>query len=205
MLEFLKSAGVFVYPLALCSLVAAFIIFERLFALRRSAVMPDDLVESIVAGRSVPGGTSSVLGRVIGFAEQHDYDEDAVKSFGRLEVNRMERGLVFVEIIIGAAPLLGLLGTVVGLVQVFGNISTDTGIPNQAAFTKGIALALSTTVIGLAIAIPCLVGNGYLQRRVETYAVQLESLVERLDARAKSARKGAAASNEAAATTSTRA
>ena len=88
----------------------------------------------------------------------------------------------FVEIIIGAAPLLGLLGTVTGLVTVFGNISPETGLPDQASFTQGIALALTTTVLGMAVAIPCLVGNGYLQRKVETYAVQLDSLLERLDA-----------------------
>ncbi len=182
MLEILKGAGIFVYPLGLCSVIGAFIIFERLFALRRSAVIPADLVDAIVAGRPVFGSDTSVLARIIAFAEQHPHDEDAVKAFGRLEVNRMERGFVFVEIIIGAAPLLGLLGTVVGLVQVFGSISTDTGVPNPAAFTKGIALALTTTVLGLTIAIPCLVGNGYLQRKVETYAVQLESLLERFDA-----------------------
>ncbi|HEX9781583.1 MAG TPA: MotA/TolQ/ExbB proton channel family protein [Opitutaceae bacterium] len=182
MLEILKGAGIFVYPLGLCSIIGAFIIFERLFALRRSAVIPGDLVDAIVAGRPVYGGDASVLARIIAFAEQHRHDQDAVKAFGRLEVNRMERGFVFLEIIVGAAPLLGLLGTVVGLVQVFGNISTDTGVPNPAAFTKGIALALTTTVIGLTVAIPCLVGSSYLQRKVETYAVQLESLVERLDA-----------------------
>ncbi|BET67498.1 MotA/TolQ/ExbB proton channel family protein [Opitutales bacterium ASA1] len=182
MLEILKGAGIFVYPLGLCSLIGAFIIFERLFALRRSAVIPADLADAIVGGRPVSGGERSVLARIIAFSEQHRHDEEAVKAFGRLEVNRMERGFVFLEMIVGAAPLLGLLGTVVGLVQVFGNISTDTGVPNPAAFTKGIALALTTTVIGLTVAIPCLVGSGYLQRRVETYAVQLESLVERLEA-----------------------
>jgi biopolymer transport protein ExbB len=95
----------------------------------------------------------------------------------------MERGFVFLEIIVGAAPLLGLLGTVTGLVKVFSNISPETGLPDQTAFTQGIALALTTTVLGLTIAIPCLVGSGYLQRRVETYAVQIESLLERIGAR----------------------
>ena len=103
-----------------------------------------------------------------------------MRAYARLEVNRMERGFVFLEIIIGAAPLLGLLGTVTGLVQVFGNVSLDTGMPDPSAFTQGIALALTTTVIGLAVAIPCLVANSYLQRKVETYAVQFESLLEQI-------------------------
>jgi len=181
MLEIIESVGLFFGSLlAVCSITGAFIICERLFALRRSAVLPVDLVDAIIAGRTVSGGAGSVLARIIAFGEHHRRDEEAVKAFGRLEVNRMERGFVFVEIITGAAPLVGLLGTVFGLYEVFGNIPADTGVPDQSAFTRGIALALSTTILGLAIAIPCLVGGGYLQRRVESYAVQLESLIGRL-------------------------
>ena len=161
------------YPLAVCSIVGAFIIFERLFALRRAAIIPAHIVEGIVEGSPSDGGGGSALGRVIAYWKRHAQDDGAVKAYARLEVNRMERGLVFLEIIIGAAPLLGL-------VKVFGNVSMDTGMPDPSAFTQGIALALTTTVIGLAVAIPCLVANSYLQRRVETYAVQFESLLEQI-------------------------
>ncbi|MBN13093.1 MAG: flagellar motor protein MotA [Opitutaceae bacterium] len=180
MLDILKGAGIFVYPLAVCSIVGAFIIFERLFALRRAAIIPAHVAEGVVEGSPDDGGGRSALGRVIAYWKRHSQDDGAVKAYARLEVNRMERGLVFLEIIIGAAPLLGLLGTVTGLVQVFGNVSLDTGMPDPSAFTQGIALALTTTVIGLAVAIPCLIANGYLQRRVETYAVQFESLLEQM-------------------------
>ena len=115
------------YPLGLCSLVGLFIIFERLYALRRQAVVPDDLVDAIIQGQPARGGDDSVLARILSFAEVHRHDEGAVRAFGRLEVNRMERGFVFLEIIVGAAPLLGLLGTVTGLVKVFSNISPETG------------------------------------------------------------------------------
>ena len=168
------------YPLAMCSIVGAFIIFERLFALRRAAIIPAHIVEGVVEGSPTDGGGRSALGRIIAYWKRHAQDDGAVKAYARLEVNRMERGLVFLEIIIGAAPLLGLLGTVTGLVQVFGNVSMDTGIPDPSAFTQGIALALTTTVIGLTVAIPCLVANSYLQRRVETFAVQFESLLEQI-------------------------
>ena len=67
-----------------------------------------------------------------------------------------------------------------GLLQVFSQISPDTGLPDPVVFTKGVALALSATVIGLAIAIPSLVGSGYLQRRIENYAAQLDVLLERI-------------------------
>ncbi|RPF78392.1 MAG: MotA/TolQ/ExbB proton channel family protein [Verrucomicrobia bacterium TMED71] len=180
MIDILRGAGIFVYPLMVCSIVGCFIIFERMFALRRAAIIPNHIVEGIVEGSPSDGGGNSSLGRVIAYWKRHSQDSGAVKAYARLEVNRMERGFVFLEIIIGAAPLLGLLGTVTGLVQVFGNVSLDTGMPDPSAFTQGIALALTTTVIGLAVAIPCLIANGYLQRRVETYAVQFESLLEQM-------------------------
>ena len=68
----------------------------------------------------------------------------------------------------------------IGLLQVFSQISPDTGLPDPVAFTKGVALALSATVIGLCIAIPSLVGSGYLQRKIENYAAQLDVLLERI-------------------------
>ncbi|MEM9159213.1 MAG: MotA/TolQ/ExbB proton channel family protein [Verrucomicrobiota bacterium] len=180
MLDIFEDMGVFLYPLIFCSLVGVFIIVERLVALRKAAITPESLLKQIVAGERVDGGQDSALGRIVAYWHQHEKDQSAVKAYARLEVNRMERGFVFLEIIVGAAPLLGLLGTVTGLVQVFGNVSTETGLPDPSAFTQGIALALGTTVMGLAVAIPCLIASGYLQRRVETFAVQLESLLEQM-------------------------
>jgi len=96
-------------------------------------------------------------------------------------VNRMERGVPYLDVIYAAAPLLGLSGTVTGLLQVFSGISPDSnGLPDPVAFTKGVALALSATVIGLSIAIPSLIGSGYLQRRIDNYAAQLDVLLERI-------------------------
>jgi biopolymer transport protein ExbB len=176
----LNGAGVLKYPLGFCSLAMVFIVCERSFALRKAAVMPQDLVDAVVAGRPLVGGKHTVLARIVEFAEQHKNDEDAVKAFARLEVNRMERGMPYLDVIYAAAPLIGLTGTVTGLLQVFSQISPDTGLPDPVAFTKGVALALSATVIGLSIAIPALVGSGYLQRKVENYAAQLDVLLERI-------------------------
>lgn len=176
----LQGAGVLKYPLGLCSLIAVFIICERSFALRRVAVMPQDLVDAVVAGKPLLGGRHTVLARIVDFAEQHKNDEGAVKAFARLELNRMERGIPYLDVIYAAAPLIGLTGTVTGLLQVFSQISPDTGLPDPVAFTKGVALALSATVIGLSIAIPSLVGSGYLQRKIENYAAQLDVLLERI-------------------------
>jgi biopolymer transport protein ExbB len=95
-------------------------------------------------------------------------------------VNRMERGIPYLDVIYAAAPLIGLTGTVAGLLQVFSQISPETGLPDPVAFTKGVALALSATIIGLTIAIPSLVGSGFLQRKVENYAAKLDLLLERI-------------------------
>jgi biopolymer transport protein ExbB len=124
------------------------------------------------------------LARIVGFAEQHPNDDGAIKAFARLEVNRMQRGVPYLDVIYAAAPLIGLSGTVTGLLQVFSQISPDTGLPDPVVFTKGVALALSATVIGLAIAIPSLVGAGYLGRKIENYAAQLDVLLERIIRRA---------------------
>lgn len=176
----LKGAGVLIWPLLVCFTVAVFVVCERAFALRRVAVMPADLVDAVVAGRPLVGGKHTVLSRIVEFAEQHRNDEGAVKAFARLELNRMERGIPYLDVIYAAAPLIGLTGTVTGLLQVFSQISPDTGLPDPVAFTKGVALALSATVLGLCIAIPALVGSGYLQRKIENYAAQLDVLLERI-------------------------
>ncbi len=180
LIDLIKGAGVLFWPLLACSVVAVFIIFERAYALRRSAVMPQDLVDAVVTGKPLLGGKHTVLARIVDFAEEHKNDEDAVKAFARLQLNRMERGIPYLDVIYAAAPLIGLTGTVTGLLQVFSQISPDTGLPDPVAFTKGVALALSATVMGLTIAIPSLVGSGYLQRKIENYAAQLDVLLERI-------------------------
>jgi biopolymer transport protein ExbB len=180
MLELIKGAGLLIYPLGLCSVIAVYIIFERLYALRNDAVLPDELVSAIVEGRATQIGKNSVLARIVEFSERHKGDPEAIKAFARLEINRMERGIPYLDVIYVAAPLLGLTGTVSGLLRVFGQISPETGLPDPVAFTKGVSLALSATLIGLGVAIVALVPAGYLQRKVENYAAKLDLLLERI-------------------------
>ena len=185
MIEVFKGAGLLIYPLGVCSVAAVFIICERAFALRRTAVMPQDLVDAVVQGKPLMGGKHTVLARIVEFAELHANDEGAVKAFARLEVNRMLRGVPYLDVIYAVAPLIGLSGTVSGLLEVFSQISPESGgMPDPAVFTKGVALALSATLIGLSIAIPSLVGAGYLARKIENYAAELEVLLERIIQRA---------------------
>lgn len=174
-MDIFTHAGIFIYPLALCSFIAVFITFERLIALRNSRVVPASLVNAFVSGNiaELPADESSVAGRIVGFYRSRQPDPDALKAYARVEVSRMERGVFLLEVVIGAAPLIGLLGTVTGLTQVFSGFSADTGLPDPGTFITGIALALNTTILGLAIAIPALAAHAYLLRRVESLAARI--------------------------------
>lgn len=189
-LDIFKGADILIYPLGFCSLVLVFILVERSIALRKSAVMPDDVVDAIIANQPIKGDRHTVLTRIIEFAEHHPEDPGAVKAFARLQVNRMERGLPYLDVIYAAAPLLGLTGTVWSLLRVFSSISSESGLPDPVKFTSGVALALSATLLGLSIAIPALVGGGMLSRKVENYAAQLDVLLERILARSGSKSNG---------------
>ncbi len=199
--EFLSGAGWFLYPLLACSLVAVVVILERLLALREAEVLPPALLQRVMAGRVGAGAApavswepspaasdqksaltsrASAAERLVHFMEVHRPEADTLKAFAWLEITRLERGLYLLDIVVGAAPLLGLLGTVAGLVQVFSGIDPASGLPDALVFVGGIAMALSTTLLGLAIALPALIGSGYLHRRADLLAAKLNLLTERL-------------------------
>ena len=181
-IDLIKGADILIYPLALCSLVLVFIICERAYALRKSAVLPDELIDSVINGTPVKGNDTSVMSRIIAFMQEHgSKDEEAIKAFARLEITRMERGIPYLDVIYAAAPLIGLTGTVWSLIRVFSSISTgENGLPDPVKFTSGVSLALSATVIGLTIAIPALVASGIFQRRIDKFSAQIDVLLERL-------------------------
>lgn len=166
-------AGIFIFPLALCSFAAVFITFERLIALRSARIVPLPLVESFAAGsiEDISMDAKSVAGRIIAFYKSQQNNRNSLKAYADLEISRMERGIFLLEVIIGVAPLLGLLGTVTGLTQVFSGFSAETGLPNPSTFITGIAVALNTTILGLAIAIPTLASHAFLLRKVESQAL----------------------------------
>lgn len=174
-MDLLTNSGVFLYPLAACSFLAVFVTVERLLALRESRIMPPSTVAAFIAGEldKIESESRSVVGRIVGFYRAQRPDAEAIKAYGRLEISRMERGLFLLEVVVGAAPLLGLLGTVTGLTKVFGGFSLETGLPEPGAFIEGIALALNTTILGLAIAIPALAAHAYLIRRIDAHAAKI--------------------------------
>lgn len=175
-----REAGYLVYPLLLCSIVAVFIIFERAYALRPSAVVPEDLAEAVIEGRVPSGDKRSILGRILNFAQRHVGDTEATKAYARLEVIRMERGIGYLDVIYAAAPLIGLIGTVSGLLGAFSVVDPQTKMPDPVVFTESVGYALSATVLGLGIALPALIGSGYLRRVVDKRVAHLDVLLERV-------------------------
>jgi biopolymer transport protein ExbB len=102
---------------------------------------------------------------------------DALQTRARQEITRLERGLVVLEIIVGIAPLLGLVGTIAGMMTLFGDIG-QAGLNDAAKLAKGIALILNATLLGLLIAIPSLIFWSYYSKKVETIAVEMESMCD---------------------------
>lgn len=158
---------------------ALFIIIERGYALRNAGIIPNDLADAILQGRPVAGGKYSAFSRIIDFVERHPGDKEGAKAYARLEVMRMERGVSYLDVIYTGAPLIGLIGTVSGLLTAFSVIDPETHMPDPVRFTESVGYALSATLLGLVVAVIALLGNGYLQRRIDKHAARLDVLLER--------------------------
>ena len=130
--------------------------------------------------RSLKVSNQTLAGRVIIFWQDGARGE-VLKSFARSELIKLQRGFFIIDSVVAAAPLLGLLGTVAGLATLF----PEQGLPDSQTLTRGVGLALSTTMIGLCIAIPALVGSNWLSRRVEILSSQVDVLVESLEQQSK--------------------
>src|SRR6266446_1190097 len=182
----------FVYALLiLTSVVGLAFIVERGIALRWHRVVPPQIeaaVESCQSPEDVPMLTrvcqqhGSPMSRLLLLAVEHlDWPKadnvDAVQTRARHEIVRLERGLVVLEIIVGIAPLLGLVGTIAGMMTLFGDIG-QRGLPEAGELAKGIALILNATLMGLLIAIPSLIFWRYYNKKVESIAVELETLCD---------------------------
>ncbi|HET9679793.1 MAG TPA: MotA/TolQ/ExbB proton channel family protein [Gammaproteobacteria bacterium] len=210
MLEIIKAGGPVMWPILLCSVIALGITVERLWSLRRSRIIPAHMVaqvwlmlrnneldeEKIKTIRD-----SSPLGRVLaaGLSQRHasrDIMREHVQDIGRHAAHELDRYLNTLGTIAAIAPLLGLLGTVTGMVQVFSTI-VAVGVGDPTAMAGGISEALFTTVGGLVVAIPSLIAYRYLRGKVRTLVVDMEAesikLVEALQALNKGGKRGRAA------------
>lgn len=181
----------FIVILALTSIIGLTFIIERGLALRWNRVIPPGVETAAEACRSAEDRPmlrrvceqhGSPLGRLLLAAEQHldmpkADNEGALQTRARQEIVRLERGLVVLEIVVGIAPLLGLVGTIYGMIELFGGLG-QSGLGDNAVLARGISLILRFTMAGLLIAIPSLIAWNYYNKKVEMLAVEMESVCD---------------------------
>ncbi len=175
--------------LGLTSLVGAAFIIERGFALRWNKVVPPAVAGAVNACRTdqdlptlvrIAQQAPSALSRLLLVSADHlDWPKaeniDAVQTRARQEIVQLERGLVVLEIVVGIAPLLGLVGTIFGLMTLFSDLG-KTGMTDPGALATGIGVILNSTLLGLLIAIPSLIAWNYYTNKVQMLAVEMEGL-----------------------------
>ncbi len=188
---FFAKGGIFMWPLLVCSIVSLTTIILRTLALREKNVLPltiESEMERLAPGASperlyrIVHHDSSSLARIVRVALANlrwprSENVEAVQTRARHEMVRLERGIVVLEVIIGIAPLIGLIGTVSGLVHVFASLGLSAGAADAKRIALGISEALNCTVFGLGIAVPSLIAFVYFSKKVEVLSVEMESLV----------------------------
>jgi biopolymer transport protein ExbB len=204
MWEIVQAGGVLMWPIILCSIVAAAITLERLWTLQDRRVLPPDLMQKIwklVEAHQISEPViralerNSPLGRLLaaGLENRHRSREvlmERLEDTGRHVVHELERYLNTLGTIAGVSPLLGLLGTVTGIIKAFNAINAG-GAGDPRMLSGGIAEALIATAAGLCVAIPSLVAYRYLRGRVDRIVVEMEKHALRLaDAVESASRRG---------------
>ena len=187
MLEIIKAGGWVMVPLIMCSIFALAIVAERFWSLRESRVAPKNLVAQVWqweksghldARRIADLRRNSPLGRILAAGlvnRKHDRDvmKESIEDVGRHVAHDLERFLGILGTITAMSPLLGLLGTVVGIMKIFSTIMTH-GIGDPNMMAGGIAEALIDTVTGLGIAIPSMFFYRYFHSRVDALVITME-------------------------------
>ncbi len=200
MVDIVRAGGLLMVPIILCAIIAMGIVLERFWTLKKTRVIPEDLTskvwgwvekDALDQSQIQTLHQGSPLGQILAAGLiNRDRDrvimKDSIEDTGRHVVHEMERYLDTLGTIAAITPLLGLLGTVIGMVKVFTAITTH-GVGNPTVLAGGIAEALITTGAGLSVAIPALIGYRYYRNRIDTLVVDMEKeaikLVEALHQR----------------------
>ncbi|EIC28797.1 MULTISPECIES: MotA/TolQ/ExbB proton channel family protein [Methylomicrobium] len=193
MFEIIKSGGWMMWPLMICSIGAMAIIAERFWTLRKSRIIPEDLVVQVwrlhkdnklddAMLRRLKA--SSPLGRIIAAgvgnsAHGREIMKESIEDVGRQVMHDLERFLDALGLIAEVSPLLGLLGTVFGMIEIFSQLMQH-GAGDPTVLAGGISVALITTATGLSVAIPSLIFHRYFLRRVDEYVINMEAEALRL-------------------------
>lgn len=192
MLALIHAAGWPIWPLIIASVLALAIIFERAYSLRRPMVIPANLLEQTLTNLRQHGpnpdllralSEGSPLGRVLvagvrNLGVSRDLMKESLEEAGRAVAHDLERYLMTLGTIASVAPLMGLLGTVVGMVEIFGSQSPTGG--NPAVLAHGISVALYNTAFGLIVAIPSMIFYRFFRGRVDAFLVEMEQQAVRL-------------------------
>lgn len=187
MLDVIAQGGFIMWPLILCSVIAVAIVFERFWTLQAKKILPPNLLQQVRAALAKKAfdekklrdlKNNSALGRVLaaGLTHLHEGRESLINAIDTTvnhEVHECERYLTALGTIAAITPLMGLLGTVLGMMDMFSSFVLQ-GNGNAAVLAAGIAKALITTASGLFVAIPCLFFHRFFIRRVDEFAVALE-------------------------------
>jgi len=187
MLELFERGGVMIYPLVLSSLLTVAIIVERLITLRRKKIIIPEIIniveqfnslKDIDLAKNICLRYEGPLPNIIKIGlENSDLDRNGVKELiedqGRQEIRKLGKGLGILETVAAIAPLMGLVGTVLGMIKVFGVIK-EQGVGQAAALSGGISEALLTTVTGLFIGIPALIFYNYFSHKAENFVLDIE-------------------------------
>ena len=202
MLSIIQAAGWPIWPLVACSILALALIIERFASLKTGKIAPPKLLEEVMtvsrSGVPTPDVVShlernSLLGQVLasGFRAlsinpriSEDDLRSTLEGAGRRAAHTLERYLAALATIASAAPLLGLLGTVIGMIEIFGSQAGSGGVANAAGgnpaqLAQGISIALYNTAFGLIVAIPSLIFWRYFRARVDGYLLTMEIAAER--------------------------
>jgi biopolymer transport protein ExbB len=177
--------------LLLASVIGLTFIVERGLALRAQKVIPtavEGALENFRTADDLPmlrricQQHPSSLSRLLLMADKHrnwskEENSNGLETFAREEISKLERGLVVLEIVVGVSPLLGLVGTIYGLIALFAGLGTA-GLGDNNALANGIAIALNSTLLGLLTAIPSLIAWSYYNKKVESHAVKMASLCD---------------------------
>jgi len=201
LLSIIQAAGWPIWPLIACSVLGLALVIERFVSLKSARIVPPKLLEEaiMVSRGGVPGPDvvsqleqNSVLGEVLasGFRAltlnpraSEDDVRSALEGAGRRAAAKLQRYLGALATIASAAPLLGLLGTVIGMIEIFGSQGVDGGMGagggNPAQLAHGISVALYNTAFGLMVAIPALIFWRYFRARVDDHLLSMELAAER--------------------------
>ena len=195
--SFISDGGVFMLCLILLSIVSVTVIVLKGLTLRVSKIIPRPVQRAMKSSNSyideddISGLTECLqshksplsrigLGIIVGAPSNRVEASSTAEAKAREEIVIMERGIALLEVVITIAPLLGLLGTVSGLVGVFSNVDLAEAGSSRVAVSRGIAEALNTTIAGLAVAVPTVIAHSYFTKKIERFGVRMEVLTDSL-------------------------